>query len=598
MLAIDNLFGTAFTGEEGAHTFEISGVGDAGTVALSGNVTGTLLAANNVNVPLTGSIQDGCAVVTLTRECYEVPGRFVLSIYTTEGGKTMCVYCGVGTITNTEGDAVAYPSAAIPDIQQLINDLQTLIGQIPADYSALNQSVTDLKSAFVNATQYTTNYIDGYYVARDGSLVADPDCCVSEMIPIAAMSPRSCAFYFGESNGTKMNLVIYGEDGTFLDYWGGTSGASRSVSNIPTTAKYARMSFKRGYKGKLTSSNGFVYWEANEFNALLTATVGYATKNRNNTNNGAMGSSVVALEQNSIKNPSIVFYGKIGTFDSLKIGVGADATYTEYLEIDSNNITFHVGTSAGSSVPHGLTISEYLSVIINIKPNCDYTIILNTLGGIYTRDMVYPNPWIGNKGSIFAQAGSANTFTTYRLTYSADFNKTKWLFGDSYITNYSDARWPYYVRVWGYDNTLLNGYPGENSNDAFQDFLALIQHGSPKYVVWCMGMNDPDSSAINADWLRCAQNVISICQRRGIEPILATIPNVPNILHTYKNAWIKNDSGCRYIDFAEAVGAESANSTWYTGCLEEGTSRIHPTVDGARLLAVRALTDFPEFMQK
>lgn len=287
-----------------------------------------------------------------------------------------------------------------------------------------------------------------------------------------------------------MNLIIYGEDGTFLDYWGGTSGESRSVSNIPTTAKYARFSFKRGYKGKLTSSNGFVYWEANEFNVLATATVGYATKNRNNANNGAMGSTAVALEQNSIKNPSIVFYGKIGTFDSLKIGVGADATYTEYIEIDSDNITFHIGTSTGSSIPHGLTISEYLSVIISIKSNCDYTIILNTLGGIYTRDMVYPNPWQGNKGSIFAQAGSANTFVTYRLTYSADFNKTKWLFGDSYITNYSDARWPYYVQSWGYDNTLLNGYPGENSNDAFQDFLALIQHGSPKYVVWCMGMND------------------------------------------------------------------------------------------------------------
>lgn len=104
-------------------------------------------------------------------------------------------------------------------------------------------------------------------------------------------------------------------------------------------------------------------------------------------------------------------------------------------------------------------------------------------------------------------------------------------------------------------------------------------------------MNDPDNGAVNTSWLNCVETLISNCEKYGVEPILATIPNVPSYDNTYKNAWVKA-SGYRYIDFAKAVGAESAGSTWYAGCLS--SDNTHPTERGARLLCLQALQDVSE----
>lgn len=154
---VDNLTGTAFTGESGAHTFRISGV-DAhqAAVDITGTITAKFLAANNVQVPLTGALEDGAAVVTLTEACYQIPGRYVLSIFATNDGTTLCIYCGVGNVFCTSSDTVQYPSAALPDLNQLMLDVQELIGEIPTDYSELRGDVSDLKSA-LNITWMAEN---------------------------------------------------------------------------------------------------------------------------------------------------------------------------------------------------------------------------------------------------------------------------------------------------------------------------------------------------------------------------------------------------------------------------------------------------------
>lgn len=111
-----------------------------------------------------------------------------------------------------------------------------------------------------------------------------------------------------------------------------------------------------------------------------------------------------------------------------------------------------------------------------------------------------------------------------------------------------------------------------------------------------MGMNDgsdTDANTPSSVWATRRDEMLSICETMGITPILATIPNVPSVLNTGKNAWVKT-SGYRYIDFAAAVGAESASSTWYNGMLS--ADNIHPSESGARALFARALVDFPEIM--
>ena len=170
------------------------------------------------------------------------------------------------------------------------------------------------------------------------------------------------------------------------------------------------------------------------------------------------------------------------------------------------------------------------------------------------------------------------------------------MFGDSYFA-YSADRWTYYLQQYGYaQNALIDGWPGEGSANARNSLLTLIQFGTPKYIVWCMGMNDgsdTDASTPSSDWTIRRDEMLAICNENGITPIFATIPNVPSVLNTGKNAWIKA-SGYRYIDFAAAVGAESAGSTWYSGMLS--SDNIHPSESGAKALFARALVDFPEIM--
>lgn len=115
----------------------------------------------------------------------------------------------------------------------------------------------------------------------------------------------------------------------------------------------------------------------------------------------------------------------------------------------------------------------------------------------------------------------------------------------------------------------------------------------PKYIVWCVGMNDgSDSSAPSAQWMNAVNEVIAICKKYNIVPIFGTIPTVPSINHEKKNAWIRS-SGYQYIDFAKAVGA-SSSGVWFSGMLS--TDNVHPTSAGAMALYRQALLDCPQLM--
>lgn len=183
-VVVDNLLGTAFTGEAGAHTFKIRGVDAAQeTVTISGTITGKLLAANNVTISLSGSIEDGCAVVTLTDECYDVPGRFIFSVYATSGSTTLCLYCAVGNVLRTDSQVIAYPTESLPNITSLMADLEQILADWPADYSQLQSDVSSLKSAIgdldnLETTDKTSavdaiNEVYGMFTGDVGEAVTD-----------------------------------------------------------------------------------------------------------------------------------------------------------------------------------------------------------------------------------------------------------------------------------------------------------------------------------------------------------------------------------------------------------------------------------------
>lgn len=163
MVSIEDLRGMAFQAEDGGHTFEISGINDAGeSVPLSGTVAGVLMRPDGADVALNGSASDGVVSVTLSDACYAVAGRFGLTIFVTdENDQKVAVYACVGTVTRTTTGAVA--GSTSQDVVDLINAINAAVATIPADY-------TDLMAAVAPTYSNTAVYTVGSYAWYSGVL--------------------------------------------------------------------------------------------------------------------------------------------------------------------------------------------------------------------------------------------------------------------------------------------------------------------------------------------------------------------------------------------------------------------------------------------
>ena len=163
MVNIEDLTGAAFQAEIGGHTFEISGTDDTGAaVALSGTVSGVFRRPDNADIELAGTVSDGVVSVTLTEDCYAVPGRFGLVIFLTSNGKKVCVYACVGTVAQTYGGGVI--GEAPQTVDDLIAAINAAIASIPPDYSALSSDVESIKAAFTGIDLFNILPLYGSFI--------------------------------------------------------------------------------------------------------------------------------------------------------------------------------------------------------------------------------------------------------------------------------------------------------------------------------------------------------------------------------------------------------------------------------------------------
>ena len=320
--------------------------------------------------------------------------------------------------------------------------------------------------------------------------------------------------------------------------------------------------------------------------------------------NLADGDSLSVPLTNVKKNNVYSFVCKVTSFSSILIGHGKTVYDSNYFEITGTKIILHTYYTSDNTIEwaHGITISDYLYVQIQVG-NGTAKFQMYSNGQSFSQDEI---SWAGdgNAKSFVESVGS--TLTDCEFTWSSgDFRKSVWAFGDSYFGFTGSSRWPYYLAQNGYlDNMLLNAYPGENTTNAITALNNMITNfGCPKFIVWCLGMNDSTDADINtpsSTWMNGVNTVLSLCTTYGITSIFATIPSVPGragvnpICHEGKNKWIR-ESGYRYIDFAEAVGAtwDGADTTWYTGMIS--SDGVHPDTLGALALYYRAIADVPEF---
>ena len=290
----------------------------------------------------------------------------------------------------------------------------------------------------------------------------------------------------------------------------------------------------------------------------------------------------------------ITFVGTVSSF-----GVGFELEFwntsvvTNNIVVDATNISVKYNTSEVVPVAHGLDINNANTVAVTVQfDKGKAKIKLYANGSVYSAEYDWyqtngtvTQPRVKSNGAVFSDSDLV-------ITYDSA-NRGIWVFGDSYLSLTSDARWPYYLNADGYaDNALMSGSPGCTTYASSTALTALLTYGTPKFAVLATGMNDgSDTNGQAASlWVTYRDAFLALCEAQGITPVFCTIPTVPTVNNETKNAWIRS-SGYRYIDFAKAVGANSSG-VWYSGMLSG--DNVHPTATGAKALYTQVLIDLPE----
>ena len=298
------------------------------------------------------------------------------------------------------------------------------------------------------------------------------------------------------------------------------------------------------------------------------------------------GESLVLPIQNVKINNCYIFNANISTLDKISFSKGDSV-----MEIDATNIKI-TNDATSPTIPHGLTIADNISLIIENETSTSVTLIRLSSDG---NEFTYSTPvrFLLDSGSpTITSSGSTLTECTFSWV-SKNVNAPIWMFGDSYFSWY-EQRWTYYLARDGYTKSvMLNGFAGQSSNTAYASLVNLLAITVPKIVVWCLGMNDGDTeSAVNTQWKIYYDKLVELQKKYGFELVLYTTPTTPTIQNDFKNAIVRA-SGFRYIEADKAVRIDGTRN-WVSGALD--VDDVHPTEIGAKILYYRVIADLPELL--
>lgn len=286
------------------------------------------------------------------------------------------------------------------------------------------------------------------------------------------------------------------------------------------------------------------------------------------------------------QNVCTAFSGKFDSFSNIEFGFGNAPVYGAFwVKVDGSNVYINThGTATNTTtVPHGLNIKRFISCVLTSKGN-KMDLVVNTSGGTFKHELGNVSPC----GTVFAKVGQDTTNATLSASCK-DFNAPLWMVGDSYF-GITDERVIGQLQNMGYSNYLVLGQPGINSANAYNDLEKALNFGTPKTLVWYVGLNDQGNIPAYETPFNKVKN---ICSEKNIELILNKVPAIPASEQGPVQEFIKN-TGYRYIDSNGAVGASSAG--WDSGLLS--ADGAHPTAKGAQVLATQLIIDVPEILSE
>ena len=264
-----------------------------------------------------------------------------------------------------------------------------------------------------------------------------------------------------------------------------------------------------------------------------------------------------------------------------------------------------------SGFAHGMTLGRKVKAEITTKVH-DATGVLSVSSD--GTDKSFDITWRGGGAPSVTNDGNVPV----EASISFDRGRTDapiWFIADSYFNEGDPDRWPWHMVQEGIvDGWFADHIPGGGTSGMLESFKNDLQWGTPEIAVWMIGMNDSDQivkdDGSDGIWFAGVEEFISLCSDRGIEPVLCTVPVVPERNHINKTVWVRN-SGLRYIEWYDAVGAKPWDDSeedlacvaatgkhrgWTEGMLYEDD--VHPTEAGAKALWLAVKEALPELSSK
>lgn len=639
--SVVNLTTPLVEGDDRAQTFTLE-LTDKGTPAnLDGySVTayfgrGKTAEAEADTIPLSGTVSGNVATITLTESCYSRSCYFSMPIRLSNGatGQKRTYLIARGTVVKSVDGKIIDPDGSVPSLDDLFAQIAVMERSrqaaeeaaeealaaatradearegIQGDLAALSEEIGKVSAntrnlwpfgGSVEVSKYWASTIVsplGEYVLPAGTYT------VSAIVSSTGTnSSKSCIAFCKDEAGNHLasvnldrNAREYGtftlpEDANLIVIYAETT----SSNSAGDTAVWKNIQIESGtlmtdYIPPVSAKDIVLHEEVKKSSA-----VNKAIKSSVSEMNGTSGYAVIGMIPNVKKNERLVLRGKVSSIGTLTFGTyygSISDGKKDYFEITDTEIIAYQYSGASVAYSHGLTITNNITLLVegNSTTEADVTLISN--GEIFKQsdvrwDRRYPC-------GLFARGGIGSKLTDIDIEWTCtDLTKDIWIFGDSYLS-YTD-RWYKYMFQYGYtDNLLMAAFPGATSTHMMMSLKTLLAIARPKAIVWCLGMNDgSDAGEPSPDWMSNVKELETLCTNLDIELILDTTPTVPTISHEYKNAYVR-ESGLRYIDFAEAVGA-SADGVWYADMLS--SDGVHPTDKGARALFGAVIADLPEAM--
>lgn len=504
---------------------------------------------------------------------------------------------------------------------------------LPSSSSNAQTAISDIDSIFDNILEREapvnlynksdSDCVDGYYIDKNNGELAQSSGSLKASGWIAV---KPSTYYIGWRTN---QAAWYDINKTYISGVTNINTAAQSPSN----AAYARVSFYKADDDTNRMNEGQTLLPYEDYKAESTyklkeeqisqyipeiddnkVNVGYnlagTVRFINKVASLANGESLAINTSPADATCNVIsLYANVTSFgNGLLVGKGpTTGIYCAWISVDSTSVKCYyqeggnVVTQVGNDVAHGLTISGFIKVTIITKCN-KWEVYVSTMANGESAKGVFYTEFSNafKRGDAFVESIGASLTDVELMHNCNDVRKPIWAFGDSYFGSRTPGRVMYWMNQWGFaDKMMVNGFGGRGSTAALQDLQKCLAVGTPKIIVWCLGMND-NQQTIEL-WQSCVESIKSLCDEKGIELVVATIPPVlsPNCVNkTAMNQYLIANN-YRLLDVAKAVGAD-ADGHWYgygTAQDYQSSDTIHPSEYGAKAIAAQWLVDVPEITQ-